>query len=200
MMKLVPPRRRLPGSFVMKPRCANDVPVKLRVPPPQVSPTSVCVMNASWRFVYSAPLGAPVVPDVKMIATGRSGSSGSAGGALAVPRSSASSGCVRVGRAVDDLDVGGASGSTPGAAIDEARRGALEHRVALAARESRSFTPAVIAPSFAAARYARRYSGPGGRTSATTSPAPTPRAASPTATSSESRSRSAYEIGQPSAR
>ena len=51
MMKLVPPRRRLPGSFVMKPRCANDVPVKLRVPPPQPSPTSVAVMNASWRLV-----------------------------------------------------------------------------------------------------------------------------------------------------
>ena len=83
MMKVVPPRRRLPGSFVMKPRCANDVPVNERPPPSHASPTSVCVMNASCRLQYSAPLGKPVVPEVKMIATGRSGSSGSGGGAPA---------------------------------------------------------------------------------------------------------------------
>ena len=50
MMNVVPPRRRLPGSFVMKPRCANDVPLNERPPPSHVSPTSVWVMNASWRL------------------------------------------------------------------------------------------------------------------------------------------------------
>jgi hypothetical protein len=33
----------------MNPRCANDVPLNDRPPPSQLSPTSVCVMNASDR-------------------------------------------------------------------------------------------------------------------------------------------------------
>ena len=36
---------------------------------PQLPPTSVSVMNCNWRLPYNAPLGVPVVPDVKMIAT-----------------------------------------------------------------------------------------------------------------------------------
>ena len=57
MMNVVPPRCRLPGSLVMKPRCANDVPLNERPPLSHASPTSVCVMNASWRLQYSAPFG-----------------------------------------------------------------------------------------------------------------------------------------------
>ena len=70
----------------MKPRCANEVPVNDRPPPSHVSPMSVCVMKASCRLQYSAPLGSPVVPEVKMIATARSGSSGSTGPASPEPR------------------------------------------------------------------------------------------------------------------
>ena len=83
MMNVVPPRCRLPGSLVMNPRCANDVPLNDRPPVSHAPPVSVCVMNASCRLQYTAPFGSPVVPDVKMIATGRSGSSASAGGASA---------------------------------------------------------------------------------------------------------------------
>ena len=50
MMNVVPPRRRLPGSLVMKPRCANDVPLNERPPVSHAPPVSVCVMNASWRL------------------------------------------------------------------------------------------------------------------------------------------------------
>jgi hypothetical protein len=42
---------------------------------PQASATSMRVTAASWRSRKSAPLGSPVVPDVKTRATGRSGSS-----------------------------------------------------------------------------------------------------------------------------
>ena len=120
MMKLVPPRRRLPGSFVMKPRWAKDVPENERPPPSHVSPTSVWVMKASCRLVYSAPLGSPVVPEVKMIATGPVRIVGERGrgarravvGEHAVER--------RRGRDRDD----------------ELRIGEVEHGVALACRQS----------------------------------------------------------------
>ena len=59
MMNVVPPRRRLPSSLVMNPRCANEVPVKVREPPPHRSPTSVRVMKSIWRWRYSAPFGVP---------------------------------------------------------------------------------------------------------------------------------------------
>ena len=81
MMNVVPPRWRLPGSLVMNPRCAYDVPLNDRPPVSHAPPVSVCVMNASCRLQYTAPFGNPVVPDVKMIATGRSGSSVRGGGA-----------------------------------------------------------------------------------------------------------------------
>src|SRR5262249_33794099 len=64
--------------------------------------------------------------------------------------------------------------------------------------DNRSFTPAVIAPSFATAQYVRRYSTLGGSATATTSPMRTPRTARPTATSSEMRSMSTYDSGWPS--
>ncbi len=195
MMKFVPPRRRLPGSFVMKPRCANEVPVRLVVPPPQVSPTSVCVMKDSCRFVYSAPFGVPVVPDVKMIATGRDGSSESSG-TVPVWRSSA-----RGRRSTSLTSTTATSASKRSGArlgVATTRRGAARSRTtARSGTLRRSLTPVVIAPSFAAARYAKRYSGPGGRMSATTSPSPTPRAAKPAATSSDARSTSVYEIVRP---
>src|SRR5688572_19738399 len=80
------------------------------------------------------------------------------------------------------------------------RRGSASARTASRSREvSRLFTPAVIAPSLAAARYDSAYSGPDGRISATTSPTFTPRARMPAATSSDTRSRSAYETVQPPA-
>ena len=175
MMKLVPPRRRLPWSFVMKPRCANDVPVKERPPPSHVSPMSVCVMKASCRLQYSAPLGSPVVPEVKMIATARSGSSGSSGTTSPEPRKSASTSSRAAAGGASITSFGPARSST-----------AVRSR-----SDRRSFTPAVIAPTFAAAQYARRYSGPGGNTSASTSPSPRPRADRPAATSSDTRSMSA---------
>ena len=117
MTKLVPPRRRLPGSFVMNPRCAIGVPTALRPPPPHASPTSVRVMNASCRFPYSAPFGRPVVPDVNTMATGRSGSSASAGGDSPAARSSPS--IVSELRAGDTLSTFDAfEGSSPGPAIE----------------------------------------------------------------------------------
>ena len=125
------------------------------------------------------------MPDVKMIATGRSGSGANSGAEAPFSRSS--------GSTVSDEPAGGTS------SVVMTTRGSARARIASRSRsESRSFTPAVIAPSFAIAAYARRYSGPGGRTSPTTSPTRTPRAVRPTATSSEMRSTSAYDNGQPS--
>src|SRR5437660_837580 len=81
MRKVVPPARSVPGSLVMNPTWAKDVPASVRPPPPHPSPTSTRVIASSWRLANTAPFGGPVVPEVNTMATGRSGSAGRGGGA-----------------------------------------------------------------------------------------------------------------------
>ncbi len=80
----MPPRIRLPGSLVIGPSDANELPARAAPPVSHLPPVSMAVMASSWRFANTAPFGRPVVPEVNTIATGRAGSSargGTSGGA-----------------------------------------------------------------------------------------------------------------------
>ena len=151
MMKVVPPRCSEPGNLVMNPRCAYDVPLNERPPVSHSPPVSVWVMNASWRLQYTAPFGRPVVPEVKMIATGRSGSSASGGGAA--PRTRNPWSTSRASSAGDTTTTLLPPGSSTPCETMIVTFGCASSSTAERSRtERRSLTPAVIAPSLAAAQ------------------------------------------------
>ena len=100
-------------------------------PPPHRLCTSISVIAVSCFSVNTAPLGSPVVPDVKTMATSRSDRGSSGAGVLAPERSSAST---------SDRSVMTSVGST------------MATSVSCSATASLGLMPAVIAPIRAAPR------------------------------------------------
>ena len=123
--------RRYHGSFVITPMWGNCVDASSGPPPPHstaAGPRSMAVIAASSRLRNSAPLGIPVVPEVKTITTGRS----------------------RVG-----LEAGGGTTGL-GELVSTTAGSTRVVSACCSASVNFGFTPAVMAPSFAAAPYAIR--------------------------------------------
>ena len=116
----------------------------------QTWPVSTPQMNSIWRPQNTAPFGRPVVPEVKTIATGRSGSSASGGGvpSTRIPRSAPSAPVsAPLGVIVSTSGAAGASGSVATTSDGSARSTTAPRSSGV----SRWLTPAVTAPSLAAA-------------------------------------------------
>ena len=133
--------RRYHGSLVVKPMWANWVDASMAGPAcpagAQAPPVSATATASSWRSQNTAPLGSPVVPDVNTMATGRSGSSGSAGGVpVAADERGAVGGQRRHLAAARTATTAGSARATSASCSGGASRGLM---------------PAVTAPSLAAA-------------------------------------------------
>ena len=99
----------------------------------------MAVTASNWRLQNKTPFGSPVVPDVNTKATGRSGSSGSAGGTAPRTRQPSSN--------ESTFDAGSRSASR------STRAGsATPSTASCSTGDRRVLTPAVIAPTLTAAR------------------------------------------------
>ena len=133
-------RRRYQGSLVVMPMWANWVDASIAGPAcpgwAQAPPVSATATASSWRSQNTAPFGSPVVPEVNTMATGRSGSSGSTGGAPPDDTSAAPSAASAATSPGSDSTTAGSARATSASCSGGASRGLM---------------PAVIAPSLAAA-------------------------------------------------